>query len=97
MSQVSVPYNLFRNAHKEDLYCAVQVCAPVPSFVRMPAWRFVDVLSEAGMPKGFLADAARQSSRWNGFYLFLAWGHETSGHETLPAGRPAEMRLPSAA
>ncbi|WP_238240585.1 hypothetical protein [Methylobacterium isbiliense] len=49
------------------------------------------------MPKGFLADAARQSSRWNGFYLFLAWGHETSGHETLPAGRPAEMRLPSAA
>ncbi|WP_287747074.1 hypothetical protein [Methylobacterium sp.] len=58
----------------------------------MPAWRFVDVLSEAGMPKGFLADAARQSSRWNGFYLFLAWGHET-----LPAGRPAEIRLPSAA
>ncbi|WP_410824006.1 hypothetical protein [Methylobacterium oryzisoli] len=44
------------------------------------------------MPKGFVPDAARQSSRWNGFYLFLAWGHET-----LPVGRPAEITLSSAA
>ncbi|ACL59239.1 hypothetical protein [Methylobacterium nodulans] len=86
-----VQYNLFRNAQKRELYCAVPTWMPVPSFIRMPVWRYAAaVRAPAEMPRGFLPAAARQAARWNGYYLFHAWGCERMFH-------PEEARLPDAA
>ncbi|MFE1601170.1 hypothetical protein [Methylobacterium sp. ID0610] len=49
----------------------------MPSFIRMPTWRYAaGVRGVAELPRGFVLDAARQAARWNGYYLFHAWGRE---------------------
>ncbi|MGY2047159.1 hypothetical protein [Methylobacterium sp. JK268] len=77
MSRDVAQYNLFCNAHKGDLYCAVPEWLPVPGFIRAPGWTFVSEISEAAAPQGFLPAVARQGARWNGYYLFQSWSRGT--------------------
>jgi hypothetical protein len=93
MAGEPVPYNIFRNAQKGDLYCAVPVCMPVPAFIRSPSWRFAAVARDAAeAPRGFLAEAARQGARWNGYYLF-----HYLGEPAARAANDAPLALSTAA
>src|SRR5215203_3562601 len=64
-------YNLFRNAERPELLCAVSEDRPVPAFIRGPQWEYgrrIDTL-EADRLR-FNRQAAEASVRYNGFYLF---------------------------
>lgn len=66
-------YNLFRNAARPELVCAIPEDRPVPAFVRGPPWEYggrIDTLE--ARPLRFNREAAEASIRYNGFYLFQA-------------------------
>lgn len=64
-------YNLFRRKGRLSLCCAVPEDAPVPSFVPETRWEFWGKVEyDQGAPGGFDPDAARVSTRFNGFYVF---------------------------
>ena len=66
-----VNYNLFRRKEREALCCAVPEDLSVPRFVNEDNWEFRGkVAGEEGAPAGFDREAAEQSVRFNGFYLF---------------------------
>ena len=66
-------YNLFRNASRPELLCAVSEHHPVPAFIRGPPWEYggrIEAQEVCGIR--FSAEAAEASIRYNGFYLFQA-------------------------
>lgn len=66
-------YNLFRRKRKQDFYCAVPEDRAVPTFLQAETWEFDRRVEEpARAPFGFDPKAAREGSRFNGFYLFQA-------------------------
>ena len=67
-----VNYNLFRRKEYEALCCAVPEDLSVPPFVDDDRWEFRGKVAgdEEGAPAGFDTEAAKQSVRFNGFYLF---------------------------
>jgi hypothetical protein len=64
-------YNLFRRRDERCLICAVPEDCAVPGFIAGEAWDFDGKLTEAAAaPMGFDANAATNSVRSEGFYLF---------------------------
>jgi len=64
-------YNLFRQADRAELICAVPEVRPVPAFITGPEWNFAGrVRNCANGSSGFNRRAAEESVLYNGFYLF---------------------------
>ncbi|MFC5086176.1 hypothetical protein [Microvirga arabica] len=67
-------YNLFRNGHEPELYCAVPEDRPAPAFLQSDRWQVAGQMDESGAtPLGFDWEAAKIGIRLNGFYLFVAF------------------------
>ncbi|WP_342211333.1 hypothetical protein [Microvirga pakistanensis] len=69
-----IRYNLFRNWHEPELYCAVPEDRPAPAFLQSARWQVAGQMDESGTtPLGFDREAAKIAIRLNGFYLFVAF------------------------
>ncbi len=67
-------YDLFRQQHEPELYCAVPKGRPAPAFLQSDQWKAAGEMDAAGpTPLGFDREAARIGVRLNGFYLFVAF------------------------
>jgi hypothetical protein len=72
-------YNVFRHRTKPELFCAVPVDQPVPSFIMREQWAFNRSLHPSDpCPSGFRPQAAQDGARFNGFYLFQVTGQHTA-------------------
>ncbi len=85
-------YDLFRNRHEPELYCAVPENRAAPAFVQSDGWQVAGQIDEAApVPLGFDRQAARTGSHLNGFYLFVAFGPipawEGDAHDGAPLAR----------
>lgn len=85
-------YDLFRNRHEPELYCAVPENRAAPAFVQSDGWQVAGQIDEADpVPLGFDREAARTGSHLNGFYLFVAFGPipawEADAHDGAPLAR----------
>jgi hypothetical protein len=68
-------FNLFRSKGGAGLACAVPEERSVPGFLSGPHWVFEGKLENAQQaPLGFDHRAAATGVRFNGFYLFAAFG-----------------------
>lgn len=75
LTQSSCVYNLFRNKHYPDIFCAVPEIRCVPNFITGKAWIFDSKIADlTQLPPGFDQGAARTAVRFNGFYLFQQTG-----------------------
>jgi hypothetical protein len=71
-------YNLFRRRSEPETICAVPEDRAVPPFLSGDDWEYKG--KSAGGPMGaFDLHAARASVRFNGFYLYHAYGQRGSG------------------
>lgn len=70
-------YNLFRRRSEPEMLCAVPEDRAVPAFLSGDDWEFRGKSAEGPVetPLGaFDLHAARASVRFNGFYLYHAYG-----------------------
>jgi hypothetical protein len=81
-------YDLFRQQHEPELYCAVPKGRRAPAFLQLGQWKAAGEMDAAGpTPLGFDREAARIGVRLNGFYLFVAFSPIPGSHSDS-ADRP---------
>jgi hypothetical protein len=85
-------YDLFRSRSEPEIYCAVPEGRPGPAFIYSDRWLPVGRLDEAApAPLGFDRKAAEIAVRFNGFYLFIAFGRVTGVHADSVGSLPRSL------
>lgn len=74
-TSVREAYNLFRRRSEPETLCAVPEDRVVPAFLSGGDWEFGGKTAVGSM-RDFDLQAARASVRFNGFYLYHAYGSE---------------------